>query len=73
MRKIILIEDDLQICEVIQDYFQKQGTEIQAVHNGLEALELVRGDISGTCGQKPLQHYFTGYYASAGRWVQHLP
>ena len=46
MKKIILIEDDLQICEVIQDYFKNHGTEIKAVHDGLSALELVKGEIA---------------------------
>lgn len=46
MKKIILIEDDLQICEVIQDYFKNHGTEIKAVHDGLSALELVKGELA---------------------------
>ena len=46
MKKVILIEDDLQICEVIQDYFRNHGTEIKAVHDGLSALELVKGELA---------------------------
>lgn len=38
--KILLIEDDLQICEVIQKYFTDQGAVITAVTNGGSALEL---------------------------------
>ncbi len=46
MNKILLIEDDLQICEVIETYFRNQGTEIDSVHNGLKALERVQEDFS---------------------------
>lgn len=37
---ILLIEDDLQICEVIRKYFTNQGAEITAVTNGTDALLL---------------------------------
>lgn len=42
MKKIILIEDDLQICEVIETYFRNQGTEIQSLHTGETALDFIR-------------------------------
>ncbi len=45
MKHIILIEDDLQICEVIQEYFRHQGTEVRAVYDGISALELVRNKL----------------------------
>ena len=45
MKHIILIEDDLQICEVIQEYFRHQGTEVRAVYDGISALELVRNEL----------------------------
>ncbi len=41
MKKILLIEDDLQICEVITRYFRDKGTEILSVHNGTDALEII--------------------------------
>ncbi|MDE6673152.1 MAG: response regulator transcription factor [Ruminococcus sp.] len=41
MKKILLIEDDLQICEVITRYFRDKGTEIISVHNGNDALETI--------------------------------
>lgn len=45
--KILLIEDDLQICEVIQKYFSNQGTEITTVTNGQEALDLAGKELDG--------------------------
>ena len=39
--KVLLIEDDLQICEVTQKYFTSKGAEILAVNNGREALHVV--------------------------------
>lgn len=41
MKKILLIEDDLQICEVIEKYFSNKGTEIHSVHNGSDAMEKI--------------------------------
>ncbi|MDE7121993.1 MAG: response regulator transcription factor [Oscillospiraceae bacterium] len=46
MKKILLIEDDLQICEVIQKYFINKGTEIYAIQNGKEALYTVKYNIT---------------------------
>ncbi len=46
IQKILLIEDDLQICEVIQKYFINKGTKIHAVQNGKEALHTVKYDIT---------------------------
>ena len=43
---ILLIEDDLQICEVTRKYFTNKGAQITAVHNGADALRIVGGDIS---------------------------
>jgi len=45
MKKIILIEDDLQICEVIETYFRNQGTEIQSFHTGRTALDFIRNAV----------------------------
>ena len=46
MKKIFLIEDDLQICEVIQAYFRNRETDVQAVHDGLKALEVIRSGLA---------------------------
>ena len=43
--KILLIEDDQQICKVIVKYFSSQGAEITFVTDGEAALELVEKDL----------------------------
>ena len=43
---ILLIEDDLQICEVTQKYFTNKGAAVTAVHNGADALRLAENDMS---------------------------
>lgn len=37
---VLLIEDDIQICEVIQKYFTNQGAEITTITNGRDALQI---------------------------------
>ena len=43
--KILLIEDDLQICKVIQKYFSDQGAEITVASDGNTAMQFVATDI----------------------------
>lgn len=43
--KILLIEDDLQICKVIQKYFNDQGEEIILVTDGNAALSHIEQEI----------------------------
>ena len=43
--KILLVEDDLQICKVIQKFFIDQGAEITSITDGQSALQLVEKDI----------------------------
>ena len=38
--KILLVEDDQQICKVIQKYFRDQGVEITSITDGQSALQL---------------------------------
>lgn len=45
--KLLLIEDDLQICKVIQKFFSDQGTEIRAVNDGDTALRVVEEEMEG--------------------------
>ena len=45
--KILLIEDDLQICKVITKYFTNNGAEIAEVHNGTDALDTVEQGMDG--------------------------
>ena len=44
MKKILLIEDDTEICEVIKNYFNTKGTEVSAVNSGGEAFDIIRSD-----------------------------
>ena len=44
--KILLVEDDQQICKVIQKYFSDRETEITSVTDGQAAIQLVEHDIS---------------------------
>ncbi|MBQ8966473.1 response regulator transcription factor [Ruminococcus sp.] len=45
--KILLVEDDRQICRVTEKYFSDQGAEITSVQDGRAALELAEKGISG--------------------------
>ena len=45
--KILLIEDDLQICKVIQRYFTDRDAEITSVTDGSEALRLAENGLEG--------------------------
>ena len=45
--KILLVEDDLQICKVITKYFNNNGAEIAEVHNGTDALDTVEQGMDG--------------------------
>ena len=44
---ILLIEDDLQICEVTVKYFTNKGAHITAVHNGADALRIAEEGLDG--------------------------
>ncbi|HBB71777.1 MAG TPA: DNA-binding response regulator [Ruminococcus sp.] len=48
MKKILLIEDDLQICEVITDYFSGKGTQVKSVRTGDRAIELIHRGLDDT-------------------------
>lgn len=41
MKNILLIEDDRRICDVIQQYFNGEGTELHTINDGAEALEYI--------------------------------
>ena len=45
--KILLIEDDLQICEVTNKYFTSKGAEINIINNGSEAASLTKNELEG--------------------------
>lgn len=37
--KILVIDDDLTICEMLKNYFEKEGYEIKAVNDGLSGID----------------------------------
>ena len=37
--KILVIDDDIAICETIKNYFEKEGYEIKAVHDGISGVD----------------------------------
>ena len=43
--KILMIEDDRQICEVTKRYFTNQGAAVTVVMNGSDALDLIGGGL----------------------------
>lgn len=44
MRQVLIVEDERDICECLQDFFQAKGFAVQCVFSGEEALErLERG------------------------------
>ena len=47
MEKILLIEDDPDICEMIRNYFAQKGTDVFAVNSGSEASALIAGGTEG--------------------------
>jgi DNA-binding response OmpR family regulator len=38
--RLLVIDDDRQLCKLIKDYLKPLGYEVSAVHNGAEGLEL---------------------------------
>ena len=45
MNKILLIEDDLLICEVITEYFTNKGSAVTAVNTGDDAIEVIENSL----------------------------
>ena len=45
--KILLIEDDIQICEVTRKYFTNKGTEMTVVNDGAEAMDIAEKGLEG--------------------------
>lgn len=44
MANILIIDDDLDLCMILERYLSKKGFDTQAVHNGQQAIELLRKD-----------------------------
>lgn len=39
MSKILIIDDDVELCELVKEYLTREGFEVEAVHNGDKGLE----------------------------------
>lgn len=39
MDRILVIDDDMELCELLKDYLKPEGFEVEAVHNGRQAME----------------------------------
>jgi len=40
--KILMIDDDVNICELIRLYLEKEGYEVMSVYNGIKAIEVFK-------------------------------
>lgn len=47
MNRILLVEDDAEICDIIHEYFENKGTEVKTVMNGGEALDMISSGFEG--------------------------
>jgi len=39
MQKILIIDDDVELCELVGEYLSREGFEVEAAHNGDKGLE----------------------------------
>ena len=70
--KILLIEDDLQICKVITKYFTNNGAEITEVHNGTDALDTVEKGLDGYSASGCRRIYSMPQYKAPQRHTGHI-
>lgn len=40
--KVLMIDDDRKLCRLVADYLEPMGYEVEAAHNGVQGLEMVR-------------------------------
>ncbi len=43
MERILVIDDDMELCELLQDYLEGEGFSIDAVHRGDQGVEVAAG------------------------------
>ena len=46
MAKIIVVDDDEQICGLFKDILEEEGHEVRTANDGLKAIELFKADAS---------------------------
>jgi len=42
LEKILLIDDDAELCEMLSEYLRKEGFEVESVQHGTRGLERAR-------------------------------
>jgi len=42
MRRILVIDDDTELCELVGEYLQAEGFEVEAVHDGEQGLARIK-------------------------------
>ena len=39
MDSILIIDDDMDLCELLRDYLASEGFDVEAVHDGMEGVK----------------------------------
>jgi DNA-binding response OmpR family regulator len=42
MERLLLVEDDVELCEILTEYFSAEGFEVESAHDGVRGLERAR-------------------------------
>jgi DNA-binding response OmpR family regulator len=42
MERLLLVDDDVELCEILTEYFAAEGFAVEAVHDGVRGLERAR-------------------------------
>jgi DNA-binding response OmpR family regulator len=42
MERLLLVDDDVELCEILTDYFSAEGFDVESAHDGVRALERAR-------------------------------
>jgi len=42
MERILLVDDDVELCEILTEYFTAEGFEVESAHDGVRGLERAR-------------------------------
>ncbi len=40
--KILMVDDDEKLCQLVADYLEPMGYEVEAAHNGIQGLQMIR-------------------------------
>jgi DNA-binding response OmpR family regulator len=42
MERLLLVDDDVELCEILTEYFSAEGFEVESAHDGVRGLERAR-------------------------------